>query len=87
MFERIRTEGIAHNGYLLSSGRRALVIDPSRFLWPYSELLEKNGLAVEAIFETHCNEDYVQEALELSSITGAPVFHGSGMVWKYGQKG
>jgi hydroxyacylglutathione hydrolase len=86
MLERIKTEGFAHNAYLLSSGRRAVVIDPGRFCGPYSGLLEKNGLIVEAIFETHCNEDYVQGALELGGMTGAPVFHGPAATWNYGRE-
>ena len=36
------------------------------------------------IFETHRNEDYVIGSVELNGVTGAEIYHGPGLDWKYG---
>jgi hydroxyacylglutathione hydrolase len=84
IFERIKSEGIAHNSYLIGSESQAAVIDPRRDCQVYIELAQQNGLKVKYIFETHRNEDYVIGSVELNHLTGAEVFHGAGLNWKYG---
>jgi hydroxyacylglutathione hydrolase len=37
------------------------------------------------IFETHRNEDYVIGSLELAYFTGAKIYHGPGLAFKYGE--
>jgi len=84
IFERIKSEGIAHNSYLLGSGSDAIVIDPRRDCQIYADLAQQRGLKIKYIFETHRNEDYVAGSVELKEITGAEIYHGPVLEWKYG---
>jgi len=84
IFERIRSEGIAHNSYLIGSENDAAVIDPRRDCQIYLHLAQQNGLKIKHVFETHRNEDYVTGSIELNNLTGAEVYHGPGLPWKYG---
>src|SRR5512136_331763 len=84
ILERIKSEGIAHNSYLLGSGNDAIVIDPRRDCQVYADTAQRKGLKMRYIFETHRNEDYVVGSMELKSITGAEIYHGPGLEWKYG---
>jgi len=84
IFERIKSEGIAHNSYLIGSGSEAAVIDPRRDCQIYIDLAQQKGLRIKYIFETHRNEDYVIGSLELNNFTKAEIYHGPGLDWKYG---
>jgi len=84
IFERIRSEGIAHNSYLIGSGSEGAVIDPRRDCQIYAELAQQKGLRIRYIFETHRNEDYVIGSVELNKLTQAEIYHGPGLDWKYG---
>jgi len=84
VFERIKSEGIAHNSYLIGSENDAAVIDPRRDCQIYLHLAQQNGLKIKHVFETHRNEDYVTGSIELNNLTGAEVYHGPGLPWKYG---
>jgi len=87
IFERIKSEGIAHNSYLIGSGSDAAVIDPRRdcqIYIIYIDLAQQHGLRIRHIFETHRNEDYVIGSVELNSFTGAEIYHGPDLDWKYG---
>lgn len=84
IFERIKSEGIAHNSYLIGSGSDAAVIDPRRDCRIYIDLAQRHSLRIRYIFETHRNEDYVIGSVELNSFTGAEIYHGPGLDWKYG---
>jgi hydroxyacylglutathione hydrolase len=84
VFERIKSEVIAHNSYLIGSADDAAVIDPRRDCQIYLDLAQQNGLKIRHIFETHRNEDYVTGSIQLNNRTGAEVYHGPGLAWKYG---
>jgi hydroxyacylglutathione hydrolase len=84
IFERVKSEGIAHNSYLLGSESEAAVIDPRRDCQVYLDLAQRRGLNIKHIFETHRNEDYVVGSLQLNSVTGAAIYHGPGLDWGYG---
>ena len=84
IFERIKSEGIAHNSYFIGSGSDAAVIDPRRDYQIYIDVAQQHGLKIKHIFETHRNEDYVIGSVELNGITGAEIYHGPGLDWKYG---
>jgi len=84
IFERIKSEGIAHNSYLVGSENDAAVIDPRRDCQVYIDLAQQNGLKIRCIFETHRNEDYAIGSVELNHFTGARIYHGPGLDWKYG---
>jgi hydroxyacylglutathione hydrolase len=57
IFERIKSEGIAQNSYLIGSGSDAAVIDPRRDSQIYVDLAQQHGMKIKDIFETHRNED------------------------------
>jgi len=84
IFERIKSAGIAHNSYLIGSGSDAVVIDPRRDCQIYIDSAQQKRLKIKYVFETHCNEDYVIGSTELNNITGAEIYHGPGLEWKYG---
>lgn len=84
IFERVKSEGIAHNSYLIGSESDAAVIDPRRDCQIYVDLAQQKGLKIKYILETHRNEDYTIGSIELGNITGAEIHHGPGLAWKYG---
>lgn len=83
-FQRIVSEGIAHNSYLVGSGGQAAVIDPRRDCGIYLELARQNDLSISHIFETHRNEDYVIGSVELAARCWAEIHHGAAMEFSYG---
>jgi hydroxyacylglutathione hydrolase len=85
LFERIVSEGISHNSYLIGSGGRAAVIDPRRDCDIYLQIASRNALVITHIFETHRNEDYVIGSLELKKRTGAEIYHGAELAFAYGE--
>ena len=84
ILERIKSDGIAHNSYLIGSGNDAAVIDPRRDCQFYMDYARQNGMRIKYSLETHRNEDYVIGSVELSSMTGCEIYHGAGLEWKYG---
>jgi hydroxyacylglutathione hydrolase len=84
IFERTKSAGIAHNSYLIGSGSDVAVIDPRRDCQVYVDFAQEKGLKIKHIFDTHRNEDYVIDSIELANITGAEIYHGPGLNWKYG---
>lgn len=84
IFERIFSEGLAHNSYLIGSGQKAAVIDPRRDCGIYLEIAGRHECTITHIFETHRNEDYVTGSQELRERCGAAIFHGSRMDFPYG---
>jgi hydroxyacylglutathione hydrolase len=84
LFERIVSEGISHNSYLIGSGGKAAVIDPRRDCDIYLKIARRNELVITHIFETHRNEDYAIGSLELKERCGAEIFHGARMAFSYG---
>jgi hydroxyacylglutathione hydrolase len=85
ILERITSSGLAHNSYLVGSGSDAAVIDPRRDCDIYLDLARERELTIKYIFETHRNEDYVVGSSELANLSGAEVYHGPGLEWKYGK--
>ncbi|HET8689715.1 MAG TPA: MBL fold metallo-hydrolase, partial [Methanosarcina sp.] len=83
-FERIKSEGLAHLSYFIGSENEAIVIDPRRDCQVYDNLARQEGMNIKYIFETHRNEDYVIGSLELEKLTGAEIYHGEGVDFKYG---
>ena len=84
IFERIKSEGIAHNSYFIGANGDAAVIDPRRDCQVYVDLAARGGTKIRHILETHRNEDYVIGSVELAHVTGADIYHGPGLAWKYG---
>ncbi|UKJ06681.1 MBL fold metallo-hydrolase [Solitalea lacus] len=74
--EQIYTGCLAQGAYYITSNGEAAVIDPLRETRPYLERLEKDGVKLKYIFETHFHADFVSGHLGLSKKTGAPVVYG-----------
>jgi hydroxyacylglutathione hydrolase len=84
-FERVKSEGLAHFSYFVGSGKEAVVIDPRRDCQIYVDLAKKEEMKIKYVFETHRNEDYVIGSLDLSQRTGAKIYHGPCLDFKYGE--
>lgn len=83
--ETIRSEGLAHQSYLVGSDGAAAVIDPHRDCEVYLERATAHEAAITRIFETHRNEDYLVGSPELARRTGATIHHGSSLDFAYGE--
>ena len=75
-FERLKSEGLAHNSYLLGDGAEAVVVDPARDIDRYMAKAAEHQARIALIFESHRNEDYISGAKELAAKTGARVVRG-----------
>ncbi len=82
--ESVRSEGLAHISYVVGHGGRAAVIDPRRDCGEYIDIARRYGAAITLIFETHRNEDYVIGSCELAHRTGARIYHGRALDFRYG---
>lgn len=74
--EQIYTGCLAQGAYYIVSENEAAIIDPLREVKPYLDRLEKDGVALKYIFETHFHADFVSGHLDLSRKTGAPIVYG-----------
>lgn len=74
--EQIYTGCLAQGAYYIVSNGEAAIIDPLRETKPYLERLEKDGVKLKYIFETHFHADFVSGHLDLSKATGAPIVYG-----------
>ena len=83
--QTIKSEGLAHNSYYLSSGGEAVVIDPRRDCEIYTQLAHQDCAQIKYILETHRNEDYVVGSLELQNLTQAEIAHNNALPFKYGE--
>jgi hydroxyacylglutathione hydrolase len=81
----VKSEGLAHNSYILISQGEAAVIDPRRDCEIYDQLAKKECAKIKYILETHRHEDFVVGSLELQEITKAQIAHGEGLPFKYGE--
>lgn len=77
LFEKIKSDILAHNSYIIGAGGEAAVIDPRRDCLVYATVAEREGMKITKIFETHKNEDYVIGSRELARPTGAEILHGA----------
>ncbi|MGV9173595.1 MAG: MBL fold metallo-hydrolase, partial [Promethearchaeia archaeon] len=84
IFERVRSEGLAHISYFIASESEACVIDPRRDIEKYIELAYEADATIKYILETHRNEDYVIGSLEIAQEGHAKIFHGPDLGFEYG---
>ena len=76
--EQIYTGCLAQGAYYIVSDGEAAIIDPLREPQPYLDRLERDGVKLKYIFETHFHADFVSGHVELSRLTGAPIIYGPG---------
>lgn len=74
--EQIYTGCLAEAAYLIESEGEAVIIDPLRETQPYLEKLQKEGLKLKYIFETHFHADFVSGHVDLAQKTGATIVYG-----------
>ncbi len=84
LFEKIKSEILAHNSYIIGSGGEAAVIDPRRDCLVYASIAGRENMKITKIFETHKNEDYVIGSRELARPTGAEILHGARETFGFG---
>jgi len=84
LFEKIKSEILAHNSYVIGAGGEMAVIDPRRDCQVYANIAEHENMKITKIFETHKNEDYVIGSRELARPTGAEIFHGAREEFRFG---
>lgn len=74
--EQIYTGCLAQGAYYITSNGEAAIIDPLREVQPYLDRLERDGVQLKYILETHFHADFVSGHLDLSKATGAPIVYG-----------
>jgi hydroxyacylglutathione hydrolase len=74
--EQIYTGCLAQGAYYITSENEAVIIDPLREVQPYIDRLNKDGVQLKYILETHFHADFVSGHLDLSTKTGAPIVYG-----------
>ena len=74
--EQIYTGCLAQGAYYITSNGEAAIIDPLRETKPYLDRLERDGVTLKYIFETHFHADFVSGHVDLSKETGAPIVYG-----------
>jgi glyoxylase-like metal-dependent hydrolase (beta-lactamase superfamily II)/rhodanese-related sulfurtransferase len=74
--EQIYTGCLAQGAYYITSNGEAAIIDPLRETKPYLDRLEKDGVKLKYIFETHFHADFVSGHVDLSKSTGAKIVYG-----------
>ena len=74
--EQIYTGCLAQGAYYIVSENDAAIVDPLREVKPYLDRLEKDGVKLKYIFETHFHADFVSGHLDLSAKTGAQIVYG-----------
>lgn len=76
-FQRIKTQGLGHNAYLLGCGDGlAVVVDPRRDVAEYLQLARDNDLRIAYCIETHRQEDFEFGSASLAQATGAKILAG-----------
>jgi hydroxyacylglutathione hydrolase len=74
--EQIYTGCLAQGAYYITAKGEAAIIDPLRETKPYIDRLQKDGVQLKYIFETHFHADFVSGHVDLSRKTGAPIIYG-----------
>ncbi|TAE35684.1 MAG: MBL fold metallo-hydrolase [Runella slithyformis] len=74
--EQIYTGCLAQGAYYITSNGEAAIIDPLRETQPYMNRLERDGVTLQYIFETHFHADFVSGHVDLSKKTNAPIIYG-----------
>jgi glyoxylase-like metal-dependent hydrolase (beta-lactamase superfamily II) len=74
--EQIYTGCIAEAAYYITSNGEAAIVDPLRETQPYLDRLNRDGVKLKYIFETHFHADFVSGHVDLAKKTGATIVYG-----------
>ncbi|HEY2299379.1 MAG TPA: MBL fold metallo-hydrolase [Jatrophihabitans sp.] len=69
--EIVRTDELGDRSYVVHDGACAVVVDPQRDLDRVEQLLDRLGVTVTLVVETHIHNDYVTGGCELARRAGA----------------
>lgn len=69
--EILETPNLGDRSYVVQLGGIAVVVDPQRDIDRVVAVLEREGVSVSHVLETHIHNDYVSGGLELASALGA----------------
>lgn len=83
--EKIVSEGLAHNSYIVGDSGDAFVVDPRRDVDTYFDIADSKCCRIRFVFETHRNEDYMIGSRELESMAGCRIIHGGRLDFGYGE--
>lgn len=76
-FQRVKTQGLGHNAYLIGCGEGlAVMVDPCRDVAAYLRLARENDLSIAYVLETHRQEDFELGSRTLAEAAGAKVVTG-----------
>jgi hydroxyacylglutathione hydrolase len=81
--EQIYTGCLAQGAYYITSNGEAAIIDPLRETQPYHDRLQRDGVTLKYIFETHFHADFVSGHLDLSRSTNAPIVYGPNAICEF----
>jgi hydroxyacylglutathione hydrolase len=81
----VKSEGLAHNSYMLVDGAEAAVVDPRRDCQIYMRVAQRNCAKIRLVFETHRNEDFVVGSRELQALSQAEICHSKALTFRYGE--
>ncbi len=81
--EQIYTGCLAEAAYYIESEGEAVIIDPLRETQPYLEKLNREGVTLKYIFETHFHADFVSGHIDLAKNTGATIVYGPNAATNY----
>ena len=82
--EQIYTGCLAQGAYYIISNGEAAIVDPLRETKPYLERLQKDGVKLKYVFETHFHADFVSGHIDLSKATGAAIIYGPNAICDFG---
>lgn len=68
---QLRRRGKGCLSYVVGSGTRAVVIDPSRDVQRYLDIATQHGWTITHVLDTHLHADHLSGARELTSVSGA----------------
>ena len=82
--EQIYTGCLAQGAYYITSNGEAAIVDPLRETAPYINRLQKDGVKLKYVFETHFHADFVSGHVDLSKKTGAAIVYGPDAACEFG---
>lgn len=67
----LETPGLGDRSYIVTDGRVAAIIDPQRDIDRITDVVDREGLDITHVLETHLHNDYVTGGLELARTRNA----------------
>lgn len=71
IFERFEVPGLSQYSYIVGDAGVVAVIDPKRDIDTYTDYVDRKGLRIAYVLETHIHADFASGALELAKASGA----------------